>query len=452
MNSLRLFGKAYFSPLRISLNRWQSLPLIESVRRIHLDMQHLRKQTRKEKTYDLSSFFRSRRMVSFLSLLLVLLARPVATFLVRQGLEHGLNAAGYDSGRVEAESASLSGSVTTGYDANASGSSTTANYIQFPAPTGTGGPIGTLSPLLPDTTSGIHLGLPFDHNTNPSAYTGRVDYIWGASYPQQPPTGVFHTFYLPYDRDDDAGWYKEAHDITWWQANHPDWVEYKCDKTTVAYEFGETTDVPLDITNPNEVAYMEHTYVDAGLQGTLLDYPGIKYDGIAFDNPSFQNAGDWTGQRCGHWDASHTVWTQQFNGTSNDPAYRQAIITSYLSISGYQEYGYLQIRPEYAAPIGSPTNAYYASQNVYMRDFTGGLVIVNPSSSTQYTVSLPSGKYKDLYGNTIGTSYTLPVHSGVVLQLATSTFVAQAGSTSTAIAKTPADISPKLPLMEAVQA
>src|SRR6266487_351898 len=128
---------------------------------MHLDMQHVRKQTRKEKTNDLSSFFQSRTMVSFLSLLLVLLALPVATFLVRQGLEHRLDAAGYDSGRVEAESASLSGSVTTGYDANASGTSTTANYIQFTAPTGMGGTTGNLSTLLPDTTSGIHLGLPF---------------------------------------------------------------------------------------------------------------------------------------------------------------------------------------------------------------------------------------------------------------------------------------------------
>src|SRR6266704_1245094 len=55
---------------------------------------------------------------------------------------------------------------------------------------------------------------------------------------------------------------------------------------------------------------------------------------------------------------------------------------SYLNISGYQEYGYLQSRPEYAAPIGSPTTSYYSSQNVYMRDFTNGLVMVNPSSST----------------------------------------------------------------------
>jgi len=94
-------------------------------------MQRLRKQTRKEKTYGLSSFFQSRTMVFFLSLLLIFLSLPVATFLFRQGPEHRLDAAGYDSGRVEAESANLSGSVTTGYDANASGTSTTANYIQF---------------------------------------------------------------------------------------------------------------------------------------------------------------------------------------------------------------------------------------------------------------------------------------------------------------------------------
>src|SRR6266568_3664023 len=502
---------------------------------MHVEMPHRRGQTRKEKTNGVSSSFQSRKLVSFLALLLILLALPAAIFLVKQGLALRLSA----------------------------GTSTTANYIQLHPSS------ARLSPLLPDTTSNIHIGLPFDTHTTPATYTGKVDYIWGSQYPQQPPTGVFHTFYLPYDRDEDSRWSREAHDLTWWKANHPDWIEYQCDKTTVAYEFGESTVVPLDITNPDEVAYMQQTYVDAALQGTLLHYPGVKFEGIAFDNPNFQNAGDSTGQRCGHYDPAGN-WVQQFNGTGNDPAYRQAIITwtknmqaymhshypnnpmsenfsfdfsfptdsntllsyididndeqgftngnnasasnpkswyytdsqwvqkmqalqtfmsngpkgwypnnqepvsfanltndqvqwalanylliknntSYLSISGYQEYGYLLIRPEYAAPIGSPTNAYYALQNVYMRDFTGGLVIVNPSSSTQYTVSLPSGKYKDLYGNTIGTSYTLPVHSGVVLQLATSTFVAQAASTSTAIAKTPADISPKLALIEAVQ-
>ncbi len=496
-----------------------------------MDMPYPRKQTRKEKTNHLSSL-QTRKLVSFLSLLLILLTLPVTIFLVNHQQIFTGHASSTDSARAEAESASLSGPVTTGYDANASGTSTTANYIQFHASS------ARLSPLLPDTTSNIHIGLPFDGNTTPAAYTGKVDYIWGSQYPQQPPTGVFHTFYLPYDRDDDTRWYKEAHDLTWWKANHPDWVEYKCDKTTVAYEFGEAN-VPLDITNPDEVAYMQHTYVDAAVQGTLLHYPGVKFEGIAFDNPNFQNAGNWTGQRCGHYDPAGN-WVQQFNGTGNDPAYRQAVITwtknmqsyihshypnnpmsenfsfdfsfptdsntllsyididndeqgftngntasqpdpnswyytdsqwvqkmqalqtfmnlgprgwypnnqepvpfanltkaqvqwalanylliknnaSYLNISGYQEYGYLQIRPEYAAPIGSPTTSYYSSQNVYMRDFTNGLVMVNPSSTTQYSVSLPSGKYKDLYGNTIGASYILPVHSGVVLLLSSST-------------------------------
>src|SRR6266571_1871361 len=508
---------------------------------MHMDMPYPRKQTRKEKTNHLSSL-QTRKLVSFLSLLLILLTLPVTIFLVNHQQIFTGHASSTDSARAEAESASLSGPVTTGYDANASGTSTTANYIQFHASS------ARLSPLLPDTTSNIHIGLPFDGNTTPAAYTGKVDYIWGSQYPQQPPTGVFHTFYLPYDRDDDTRWYKEAHDLTWWKANHPDWVEYKCDKTTVAYEFGEAN-VPLDITNPDEVAYMQHTYVDAAVQGTLLHYPGVKFEGIAFDNPNFQNAGNWTGQRCGHYDPAGN-WVQQFNGTGNDPAYRQAIITwtknmqaymhshypnnpmsenfsfdfsfptdsntllsyididndeqgftngntasqpdpnswyytdsqwrqkmqalqtfmnlgprgwypnnqepvpfanltkaqvqwalanylliknnaSYLNISGYQEYGYLQIRPEYAAPIGSPTTSYYSSQNVYMRDFTNGLVMVNPSSTTQYSVSLPSGKYKDLYGNTISGSYTLPVHSGVVLLLSSSTFIAQSGGTQT---------------------
>jgi hypothetical protein len=42
--------------------------------------------------------------------------------------------------------------------------------------------------------------------------------------------------------------------------------------------------------------------------------------------------------------------------------------------------------------------------------------VVNPSASTSYTITLPAGKYKDLYGNPI-TSDTMPAHSGLVLLL-----------------------------------
>ena len=46
--------------------------------------------------------------------------------------------------------------------------------------------------------------------------------------------------------------------------------------------------------------------------------------------------------------------------------------------------------------IGSATGAYYKSQNVYMRDFTGGKVISNPTANS-YNVNL-GGNYRLLDG------------------------------------------------------
>jgi hypothetical protein len=62
--------------------------------------------------------------------------------------------------------------------------------------------------------------------------------------------------------------------------------------------------------------------------------------------------------------------------------------------------------------IGSATGAYYKSQNVYIRDFTGGKVISNPTANS-YTVSL-GGTYKLLNGSTV-TSVTLSAYSGEIL-------------------------------------
>jgi hypothetical protein len=69
---------------------------------------------------------------------------------------------------------------------------------------------------------------------------------------------------------------------------------------------------------------------------------------------------------------------------------------------------------EYSAPIGSPTDGFYQSQGVYMRDFTNGRAVVNPDLSTSHAVTFPTGKYKDLYGHNI-TRYSMPAHSGLVL-------------------------------------
>ncbi len=54
------------------------------------------------------------------------------------------------------------------------------------------------------------------------------------------------------------------HNLAWFQANHPDWVVYDCDGNNrptkiVAYQPGLAGDVPLDITNPDVIAYQIET-------------------------------------------------------------------------------------------------------------------------------------------------------------------------------------------------
>jgi len=62
--------------------------------------------------------------------------------------------------------------------------------------------------------------------------------------------------------------------------------------------------------------------------------------------------------------------------------------------------------------IGSPTDQYYSSQNVYMRDFTGGKVLFNPSANS-YTINL-GGTYTLLNGTSV-TRIGLAPYTGQIL-------------------------------------
>ncbi|GAC1402237.1 MAG: hypothetical protein NVSMB64_01710 [Candidatus Velthaea sp.] len=85
-----------------------------------------------------------------------------------------------------------------------------------------------------------------------------------------------------------------GHDIAWWKANHPDWVVYDCDENnrptrTVAYQPGLDQDVPLDISNPDVVAYQVRSAAEFGLargvnaigadQTLFFDYDGNQRHG-----------------------------------------------------------------------------------------------------------------------------------------------------------------------------
>lgn len=71
--------------------------------------------------------------------------------------------------------------------------------------------------------------------------------------------------------------------------------------------------------------------------------------------------------------------------------------------------------PIWAASVGTPTNTYYELSNgAWRRDFTGGIVLVNPSASATATVSL-GGTYTNTANSSKVTSVTLGPTTGAIL-------------------------------------
>jgi hypothetical protein len=137
---------------------------------------------------------------------------------------------------------------------------------------------------------------------------GRRAFLWGAQRPLR-QTAVFATYYYPSNRDFDRN-----HTLAWYKGNHPDWVAYRCDKATPAYDhtYGWGAYVPLDITRPDVRDYILQTFlVPAITRG---------FDGIAYDNVSIENGA----HRCGVWHG--TQWVQQFDGESRDDRFAAALL------------------------------------------------------------------------------------------------------------------------------
>lgn len=194
--------------------------------------------------------------------------------------------------------------------------------------------------LFPSTVDGIHLEMVFNYNViKPAIESGTVDMVWGSNYATQ-PADVYNTSYIPYSVDN------FTNSVAWYQAHHPDWLEYLCDEKTLAFEFGATTLAPLDFANPAVQAYQWVNWVDAPLaQG---------FGGIAVDTMDLTN--DW--QRCGHFNTSG-AWVQQYSGQSNDPAFRHDVLgweaATYEHTHAYSPTATMQVNVTYQ--FGQPNAA-----------------------------------------------------------------------------------------------
>lgn len=90
---------------------------------------------------------------------------------------------------------------------------------------------------------------------------------------------------------------------------------------------------------------------------------------------------------------------------------------TYFWFGGVQQYGYPVFEQrEEMVDLGKPRGDMRPSQGVYVRFFTKGMALVNPSPTKWFTVSLGNGTYKTLYGQNVN-SVTMSPHSGLVLAL-----------------------------------
>lgn len=115
------------------------------------------------------------------------------------------------------------------------------------------------------------------------------------------------------------------------------------------------------------------------------------------------------------------------NGISHDPDESDLLwmVANYLLInqgnlslwlSKDQVYGYPMVNyPQYqtVSALQQPNGQLYLTQNLYRRDYTGGLALVN-TDTIPHNFAVP-GKKKDLDGNTVSGQITLQPGSGVVL-------------------------------------
>jgi len=211
--------------------------------------------------------------------------------------------------------------------------------------------VSTRRSEFPPTPSGIQLNLVFNYDVKDTQREiGLVDIVWGASSPY--PKQVYNQFYTPFERDGPYGGPSGGHTLAWWKQHHPDWIEYRCDRKEVAYEFGDPN-VPINTASPAVRAYQRSSAVDPAL---AAGYPGIAFDNLDLGNYA---------HRCGHF-AQSGQWVQQYSGNFVDPRFAGYVLewakSTFAYIHAYSTTATMAINFSYDADFSAQQNHQLATE------------------------------------------------------------------------------------------
>ncbi|HTT99834.1 MAG TPA: hypothetical protein VMF58_17420 [Rhizomicrobium sp.] len=178
----------------------------------------------------------------------------------------------------------------------------------------------TYTPLF-ETASPLQFGQLFSAGiADKRVLVGTRPLVWSPQgRPPQP--GVFNLYYFP--AYSFHGRLFPQYDIAWLYDQHPDWIMYRNDRSTIV-DNGRVTNPIVDVQNPAVFSFIV-SLIESRYEG---------FQGVALDNVTPYNAFE----QAGHYAGTHTpcvpasrpacggTWVQEYRGNRyNDPAWSTAL-------------------------------------------------------------------------------------------------------------------------------
>lgn len=192
-----------------------------------------------------------------------------------------------------------------------------------------GAPVAN-APPIPAGAALITFGQVFDTRVaSASDLAGRVGFVWGDNRNFGTVVGVPLGLYSPAYRAapiKDTGWFYE---------HHPDWIVYRNDRETIAYEFRSTRATPLDIGNPAVITWKQGE-IDGELHGQAW---------VDLDNVDSENSAGFAGHYAAVMapcpaaarPACGGAWVQDFTGRPRDPAWIRVNLAYVKAMRAYYD-------------------------------------------------------------------------------------------------------------------